>query len=80
MTKQHFNAIANVLREQMGKARYTDQILSPALTGETIDQVGQSSEVFRVNCIAEHLANEFEVINPRFNRDYFLAVALGETE
>ena len=46
MTKQHFNAIANVLREQMGKARYTDQILTPALTGATIDQVGQSSEVF----------------------------------
>jgi len=30
--------------------------------------------------LARNLADEFGVINPRFNRDYFLAVALGETE
>jgi len=30
--------------------------------------------------LARNLANEFELFNPNFNRDYFLAVALGETE
>ena len=27
--------------------------------------------------LARNLADEFGVINPNFNRDYFLAVALG---
>ena len=79
MTKKHFHAIANVLREQMHSATYTDSILTPALTGETIDKV-PSSEAFRVTKIAEGLAEQFEFFNPQFNRDYFLAVALGETE
>ena len=30
--------------------------------------------------LARNLADEFEAFNPNFNRDYFLAVALGETE
>ena len=30
--------------------------------------------------LARNLASQFELFNPRFNRDYFLAVALGETE
>jgi len=30
--------------------------------------------------LARNLADEFGQFNPNFNRDYFLAVALGETE
>ena len=33
-----------------------------------------------VEAIANALADEFEVFNPNFKRDYFLAVALGETD
>ena len=79
MTKKHFNAIANVLRKQMPSARYTDEILTPALSGEE-NPNGTSCEVFRIKNTAEALADQFEVFNPYFKRDYFLAVALGETE
>ena len=30
--------------------------------------------------LARNLASQFELFNTNFNRDYFLAVALGETE
>ena len=33
-----------------------------------------------VLAIAFRLADQFEDFNPNFNREYFLAVALGETE
>ena len=33
-----------------------------------------------VEAIANSLADEFEAFNSNFNRDYFLAVALGKTD
>jgi hypothetical protein len=46
-----------------------------------IESIHTPTAILReVEAIANALANEFEVINPRFNRDYFLAVALGETD
>ena len=59
MTRQHFNTIANNLRQALDN-----------------DANAYNAIVF----LARNLADEFEAFNPRFNRDYFLAVALGETE
>ena len=36
--------------------------------------------IAEVEAIANALADEFELFNSKFNRDYFLAVALGKTE
>ena len=76
MTSKHFKVIAEVLNKQLEKARYTDKFLTPALTGEE-NEKGTSSEVFRVECIASQLANQFGQFNPLFNRSKFLAVALA---
>jgi|19_taG_2_1085344.scaffolds.fasta_scaffold18370_4 hypothetical protein len=62
MTRKHFNAIANAIREQIEKPSVDDSIRCGIMR------------------TAEALADEFEVFNSNFNRDYFLAVAFGETE
>jgi hypothetical protein len=76
MTAKHFNAIALVLNHQLKNASYTDNIMTPAMTGEKLPEQA-SSEVFRVEAIARDLANEFGKFNPNFNPSKFLSVALG---
>lgn len=46
-----------------------------------IESIHTPTAIIReVEAIANALADQFAVFNANFNRDYFLAVALGETE
>ena len=53
------------------------KIIAEALRSR-IESIHTPTAVIReVEAIANALADQFAVINPRFNRNYFLAVALG---
>ena len=78
MTKQHFTAIANVLRNQMDSARYTDEILTPALSGEKI-LTAQALKFSESRTLPMQLADQTLVFNPTSTEITFLRCALAET-
>jgi hypothetical protein len=76
MSKKHFESIAATIAEQVRGHRYNVSLLLNATSERLVESRVQHTYAINVlQATSEKLADQFAVINPRFDRQKFLTAA-----